>query len=308
MKLAATTDGSRTAPPSHPRHLLEMDRSYLVGWGSRELLMASVLSLVACSGLVCLGVNVSPWWYLGLVPVLGLGAVSILFFRNPRRTVPDARGLLVAPADGEVWDVTEVQATEHLAEPCLCIGIFLSIFSVHVNRAPASGRIEAIDYRPGAFHDARLQSAARENESNTLVIACDETEIDGTSCDDSTVNPPGEPVRLAVKQISGAVARRIICPLSLGARVARGGLLGMIKYGSRTELHIPQRLQPVVQVRVGDKVTGGETVLATWGAGTSIPRETTQNPETNPQHDSARPNATTPNVTTPNATIARAGQ
>ena len=122
---------------------------------------------------------------------------------------------------------------------------------MHVNRAPAGGRVEWLEYRPGRFHDARSGAAARENESNSIGMVCGE---DGAA----------DGFKLLIKQISGAVARRIICPLGIGAPVVRGGLLGMIKYGSRTELYIPARLEANIEVSVGDKVHGGETILASW--------------------------------------------
>ncbi len=228
-----------------------MDRSYIVGWGNHEVLIASFLTLSVSMLLLALGIAGSAAWYLGLPPVLAVGGGSILFFRNPRRLVPSRPGVLVSPADGTVWDVTRVDTVEFVDEPCIRVGIFLSIFSVHVNRAPAGGRVEWLEYRPGRFHDARSEAAARENESNSIGMVCGE---DGAA----------DGCKLLIKQISGAVARRIICPLGIGAPVVRGGLLGMIKYGSRTELYIPARLEANIEVSVGDKVHGGETILASW--------------------------------------------
>ena len=235
----------------HPEHLSEMDRSYIVGWGNREVQIVSFLAVAASLALIALAIGGSMAWLLGLPIILSAGALGVLFFRNPRRDVPAEPGVLVAPADGTIWDVTRLETADFVDEPCVCVGIFLSIFSVHVNRAPSRGRVEWMDYRPGQFHDARSAAAARENESNSIGIVCEE---------------PGAPdgIRFVVKQISGAVARRIICPLGIGASVTRGGLLGMIKYGSRTELYIPERLEPEIRVKVGDKVSGGQTILATW--------------------------------------------
>lgn len=242
-----------------------MDRGYIVGWGNREVLVSSVFTVAASLTLISLSARGSTAWLTGLPVVVGLGALGVLFFRNPRRDIPPGSGLVVSPADGTVWDVTRVESAEFVEEPCVRIGIFLSIFSVHVNRAPARGRVEWLDYRPGRFHDARSEAAARENESNSIGIACEE---DGA--------PEG--IRFLVRQVSGAVARRIICPLGLGAPVARGGLLGMIKYGSRTELYIPARLDPELRVKEGDKVRGGATVLASWNAEVR-PRSASQKPD-----------------------------
>jgi phosphatidylserine decarboxylase len=150
-----------------------------------------------------------------------------------------------------VTDIETVDEPHFIGGPAVRIGIFLSIFSVHVNRAPARGRVEWLEHKEGAFHDARKAAAQRENECNWIGIVRDD--LGG---------PDG--VRLAVRQISGAIARRIICPLEQGARVARGGLIGMIKFGSRTELYLPAGSGAEVRVRVGDKVKGGESVLAAW--------------------------------------------
>jgi phosphatidylserine decarboxylase len=195
--------------------------------------------------------KVSSLWAWGFLPLGGLAAFLILFFRNPTRRVPCDPGLLVSPADGKVWDITEVEEPQFVKGPCVCVGIFLSVFDVHVNRAPAQGRVEWVEYRKGAYHDARSQAAAKENESNSIGLVREDA---------------GGPdaVRLMVKQISGAIARRIICPLSPPVPVARGGLVGMIKYGSRTELYIPVHPKLKLRVEVGDKVHGGSTVIAAW--------------------------------------------
>ena len=247
----STTRSSAVLAPDHPRSLRDLDRSYLIGWGNREVLVVSLTSGCCAALLLAWGSATTGWWWLGLVPVVALGALGVLFFRNPTRRVPTEPRLCVAPADGQIRDITELERTDFLDEPCVCIGIFLSVLNVHVNRAPAAGHVVELRYRPGAFHDARSAAAARENEANWIVLRCDEED----SPEDTT---------LVVKQISGAIARRIICPLSPGMRVARGGLLGMIKYGSRTELYVPKRLRAAVKVRVNETVRGGETVLATW--------------------------------------------
>jgi phosphatidylserine decarboxylase len=200
---------------------------------------------------VALALYHSPFWVLGAVPVLALGAFLVLFFRNPARDIPREPGILVAPADGTVWDIEEVDEPEFVRARCVRIGIFLSIFDVHLNRAPVSGRVEWTRHREGKYHDARNEAARRENESNDIGIGVDE---------------PGAPAgaRLLVRQISGAIARRIVCPLEVPASVARGGLLGMIKYGSRTELYLSADGSSEVRVRVGEKVRAGASVVATW--------------------------------------------
>ncbi|MBI4602085.1 MAG: phosphatidylserine decarboxylase family protein [Planctomycetes bacterium] len=233
----------------HPEHLARADRSYIVAWGRREV--AGVLAGTSLAAALAGGLawTHSPAWLLLLVPVLPAAALLVLFFRNPRRDVPRGPGLIVSPADGTVTDIARVEEPELIEGPAVRIGIFLSIFSVHVNRAPASGRVAWVRHREGAHHDARRGDAARENESNLIAIVCeDEGGPDG--------------LRILVKQIAGAIARRIVCPLSPGDPLERGGLVGMIKYGSRTELYIPTAANPEVLVSAGSKVHGGSTVLA----------------------------------------------
>lgn len=241
--------GASSRPLEHPPALAAMDGPYLVPWGRREILLALGLSVAATLGLALLASRSSPLWLLGLLVVLPLGAFFVLFFRNPTRRVPRGPGLLVSPADGTVVDIEELEEPDFLRGRAVRIGIFLSVFNVHVNRSPSAGRIAWLRHREGSFHDARSPLASLENESNTIGIEPGE-------------GGDGAPVRLLVRQISGAIARRIICPLELGQQVARGGLVGMIKYGSRTELYIPVEAGVELLVRTGDKVRGGSTEVA----------------------------------------------
>jgi phosphatidylserine decarboxylase len=205
--------------------------------------------LLAVLGL--LAVFHSAHWAWAAPGVVAPGAFLILFFRNPRRETPPGPGLLVAPADGTVRDIEVVEEKEFVGGPCVRLGVFLSVFDVHLNRAPAAGRVLWLQYRQGAFHDARSPEAVENNESNSIGILREDA---------------GGPaaLRLLVKQVSGAIARRIVCPLAKGMTLDRGGLLGMIKYGSRTELYIPQSAGAEVLVRVGQKVKGGSTIVARW--------------------------------------------
>jgi phosphatidylserine decarboxylase len=131
--------------------------------------------------------------------------------------------------------------------PAVRIGIFLSVFNVHVNRSPCDGRVTAVNYKKGKFINALHHGAASdENESNTIVLA----------------EPDGDRTIAAVKQIVGLIERRIICTLAVGDRVTRGQRLGMIKFGSRTELYIPKWLDPEVRVKVGQTVAGARDVIA----------------------------------------------
>ncbi len=237
----------------HPEDLTRIDRSYLVRWGRPQILAVALLGVSGVAILAALAAFLSPWWLAAAAPAAAFSLFLVLFFRNPRRTVPRGPGLVVSPADGTVTDVTAVDEPEFIGGPAVRVGIFLSIFSVHVNRAPSSGRVEWTRHKDGAHLDARHADAGSENESNSIAIVRE----DGGG-------PDG--VRVLVKQISGAIARRIICPLAGGAAVERGGLIGMIKYGSRTELYLPAAAGARIRVAPGEKVTGGETVIADWQA------------------------------------------
>src|SRR5262249_55176577 len=179
-------------------------------------------------------------WALVVPAVLWLEV--LYFFRDPERTIPADPAALVSPADGTVTHVGEVADPAFPGGRAFRISIFLSIFNVHVNRIPRTSRIVGLSYLPGAFRAARHPECAVRNEQ--LWIDLEE--------------PGGRLVR--VKQISGAIARRIVCWLKLGEEVRAGERFGMIKFGSRTEVLIPAGEKVESLVRVGDKVRGGSTV------------------------------------------------
>jgi phosphatidylserine decarboxylase len=166
----------------------------------------------------------------------------LYFFRDPERDIPADADALVSPADGTVTNVEEVDEPEF--GRALRISIFLSIFNVHVNRLPRAGQITNVRYFPGAFLDARNPASAVRNEQLWI-----DMEEEGTN----------RPIR--VKQISGAIARRIVCWLKVGDTVQKGERLGMIKLGSRTDVLIPAGQARAVCVKAGDKVRGGATIL-----------------------------------------------
>jgi phosphatidylserine decarboxylase len=163
-------------------------------------------------------------------PVLGLGALVVAFFRDPDREPPADPALVVAPADGRV---TAVEGAR--------ISIFLSVFDVHVNRAPVAGRVAALDYRPGRFGNAMRARSAAQNEQNRITLE----------------TPSGA---VLVTQIAGLLARRIVFWPRVGDRVERGQRIGMIKFGSRTDLVLPPGSEWLV--RVGDHVRAGATPVA----------------------------------------------
>lgn len=208
--------------------------------GFREMLIGSAALVIVA---IALG---WAWWPLALlvVPVL---IWLFAFFRDPERDIPGEQHVMVSPADGKVSDITDLDHHDLLNGPCVRIGIFLSVFNVHVNRSPCDGKVIDVQYRRGKFINAMSHGAASEqNESNTIVLADPDT---------------GRPVAV-VKQIVGLIARRIVCTSSVGDVVKRGDRIGMIKFGSRTELYIPTHLKPVVKVQVGQTVRGGADVVA----------------------------------------------
>ena len=173
----------------------------------------------------------------------GLWLFMISFFRNPPRKIPTDPNVLVSPADGTVTHVDEVEDADFPGGKALRISIFLSVFNVHVNRIPRNAKVVRIRYFPGEFLDARHKDCAVRNEQLWLDLE----------------DPNGRQIR--VKQISGAIARRIVCWLKEGEVVSAGELFGMIKFGSRTEILLPNNGKAEVKVGVGDKVSGGSTVI-----------------------------------------------
>ena len=167
------------------------------------------------------------------------------FFRDPHRTPPADTNLLLAPADGTITDIETVEENEYFSGNQLKIGIFLSVFDVHINRSPCSATVENTIYKPGRSKDARNPDASKVNEANDMIMIRTDT-------------PPD---KLLVRQISGAVARRIVCTARHGQKLAGGQKFGMIKFGSRTELYIPQRGNIKCLVKKGEKVKAGITPL-----------------------------------------------
>ena len=182
--------------------------------------------------------NFSPWW--AILPA-ALIAFTLYFFRDPRRRIPDGPGLIVSPADGRITDIEEMKEKELTNQRMRRIGIFLSVFDVHVNRAPAEGRVIYTAAVDGTYHDARSPRASGHNTARTW----------GFDCHGTT---------LVVRQITGAIARRIVPWAMLGDQLKRGQHFGMIRFGSRTEIFLP--LEAEMKTMVGEQVMAGATVLA----------------------------------------------
>lgn len=187
------------------------------------------------------------WEPLGWIGV-GLTVWCYYFFRDPRRAVPQNAGLMVSPADGVVSLIERAVPPPELGmgpEPLMRISVFMSVFNCHVNRAPIAGRISEISYRPGKFLNASLDKASVDNERNSLRIDM----VDGRS--------------IAVVQIAGLVARRILCFATKGQDVRTGERFGLIRFGSRLDVYLPEGVEP--QVALGQTCVAGETVIAMIG-------------------------------------------
>jgi phosphatidylserine decarboxylase len=235
------------------------DRLPFARWGLAELVLFSVLTF---GGAALLALATQRWDLSGLAAgvvwtaVAALAVIGLLivwFFRNPPRTIPQGAGLVVSPADGKIVAINEIEHDDFLGGPAVQIGIFLSIFNVHVNRSPAAGRVIGLRYRPGKCLNALRPESARENEQLAVRMECSEAPYR----------------RMIVRQITGAIARRIVCRLKPGDELERGEEFGMIKLGSRTEILLPREPGLAVQTKLGANVKAGESVLATYASDTS---------------------------------------
>ena len=189
------------------------------------------------------------WWGLLLVPV---SVWCIAFFRDPEREVPRSEGLIVSPADGVLLPIIEAEPPAELGlgdAPRRRLSIFMNVFNVHVNRMPVTGTVIARAYRPGRFFNASFDKASAYNERMSLRLR-----PEGSS---------SETRDLAVVQIAGLVARRIVCDILPGQGVQRGARFGIIRFGSRVDVYLPRGCE--ILVTAGSMVRAGETVLARFG-------------------------------------------
>ncbi len=187
------------------------------------------------------------YWPAAIVPIVLVGFV-LWFFRDPRRSIPADPGLVVSPADGKVVEIEESEHDPYIGGPAVTIGIFLSVFNVHINRVPMAARVIGLEYRPGKFLNALRAISARENEQ--MIVRLEENAAPFR--------------RMVVRQIAGAIARRIVCWVAPGEVLDRGAQFGMIKFGSRTELVLPRSQDLEVRVRIGQHVKAGTTVMAAY--------------------------------------------
>ena len=216
--------------------------------GLAEMVIFSSILIPLLVLLVYLALHGSRWWWVvALVPFL-LETEVIWFFRNPKRVVPEGPGTVVSPADGKIDLIEEIEHDDVIDGPAIKIAIFLSVFNVHINRVPVACTVFASRYRQGKFLSALKPESAWENERLELWLESTET--------------PHRVMR--VRQITGQLARRIVCWAKTGETFSRGAQFGMIKLGSRTELIIPREKGLEVLVELGDKVQAGSTVFARY--------------------------------------------
>ncbi|HKW61870.1 MAG TPA: phosphatidylserine decarboxylase family protein [Candidatus Acidoferrum sp.] len=181
-------------------------------------------------------------WYVISAMLVFLALFVFSFFRDPNRTIPTEPGTVVSPADGRVVVVTE---EENAGRPGQRVSIFLAIWNVHVNRAPASGTITKMDYRPGKFLAAMRERASFENEQNVFTLSTESGEM-------------------MFKQIAGLIARRVVSWKKAGEQVLRGERIGLVRFGSRVDVWLPKGAE--ILVKLGENVKGGSSVIAKWPA------------------------------------------
>jgi phosphatidylserine decarboxylase len=187
-------------------------------------------------------------WILVAIVLVCLALFVFSFFRDPDRAIPSEPGAIVSPGDGRVVVVTD---EDYAGLPGKRISIFLAVWNVHVNRAPAAGIITKMEYRPGKFLAAMRERASMENEQNVFTLSTEAGEM-------------------VFKQIAGLIARRVVSWKNPGERVARGERIGLVRFGSRVDVWVPRDAE--ILVRIGENVKGGSSVLAHWLPKTSTLR------------------------------------
>lgn len=188
--------------------------------------------------------------WLGVTTFAVCGLLIVWFFRNPNRTIPEGDGIVVSPADGKVVLIEEIEHDDYIGGPAVLIGIFLSIFNVHANRTPIAARVIKLKYKPGKYLNALRPESARENEQLAVYI-------EGNTAPHH---------RMIVRQITGAIARRIVCRLKPGDDQQKGELFGMIKLGSRTELVLPKTDDLKIITQIGQNVKAGSSIMVEYSS------------------------------------------
>jgi phosphatidylserine decarboxylase len=204
------------------------------------VLVTGVLAKAVGLFLVLVSVVLIPLWFL-------FAAFTLYFFRDPEARVPAGPDLAVSPGHGKVDVIDETDEPEFMGGRCKRISMFLSVIDVHVQNAPVSGTVKFFQHRPGKFINAMAAESAAENEN--VLIGFESS------------GRPGE--KIGVRLIAGMIARRIVPWVNVGDAVARGERISLIQFGSRVDVYLP--LNAGIQVKLGEKVVGGESVLATLG-------------------------------------------
>jgi phosphatidylserine decarboxylase len=183
------------------------------------------------------------WGFLAVI-LLALTLFTVYFFRNPERIPPQGEGLVIAPADGEVIFVGEVEEALYLKGRVQKVSIFMSVFNVHVNRVPLSGKVVDMFYRRGEFFNASLDKASEQNEQGGILLEDDQGH------------------RILFVQIAGLIARRIVTYPVVGDLLRVGQRYGLIRFGSRVDVYLPLDCQ--LRVSLGDKTVAGESIIGSW--------------------------------------------
>jgi len=221
----------------------------LTTYGKKEIATFFSCGLLGVALIAFVAWIVGIWWiyFFCIIPAV-VAFFTIYFFRDPKRRIPGEERVVVAPADGRITEIADVEEGTYLKTPSRKIGIFLSLFNVHLNRAPYAGKVEYVKYTPGKFLNAGDLESSKVNECNAVGIATGKC-------------------KMLLRQISGVIARRIVCELSEGDEVETGQKFGMIKFGSRTELYVPEGSGFEMKVEMGQKVKAGETIIGVFKDG-----------------------------------------
>ncbi len=219
----------------------------LAKYGRREWMSSGIMCGFLALILFWFGIKYNLNILLTLSPIaIFLWIPFALFFRDPPRKIPNQADAIVSPADGVVKDISIEASPFTPSEKFQRIGIFLSVLDVHINRMPFDVVVKDSLYKRGSFHDARSEHATTKNESNSVLCEAEYQE---------------KRFPIIIRQISGAIARRIVSEAKLGDKFKKGDKFGMIKFGSRTELYIPEGNEFDISVKVGDKVFAGSTIM-----------------------------------------------
>lgn len=215
-------------------------------YGMPHMVIAPAMILVLGALLFWLWPGGQPW---AQIPIVILFLFSVAFFRDPHREIPKGKNLLLSPADGKITDIIELDETEFIKGPAIRIGIFLSVFDVHINRTPCEGTVAYIREQPGKCLNAmKSQEASQYNQATIMGLDC----------------PEGPAKKIMIKQITGAIARRIVCAVNIGDKLTGGYKYGMIKFGSRTELYLPKDEKAKIMVEKGQVVRAGTTIMVSY--------------------------------------------